>query len=234
MASYWTEHSLRFHRLFPPVKDAMYQRIAAHVAAKTTTSPATMLDFGCGDGKLVPYLDKVQEVHLYDINPEFYESIKQANPERSIRYFHAASDLPSNNYDAIACSMVVMCIDSQAGLEDCFQQMHRVARPGALLVVTVTHPCFRDKAFSYFRTSCFGREYPYRTEGWPFEVHVDGPDGPITFTDHHWSLGFMLELIARTGWRLASLEELPDVPFRSNVNEEHPPYLILTFNKPHA
>jgi len=133
------------------------------------------------------------------------------------------ASLPAGSFDAVAFHAVWMCLPTVSECVAVLREMHRLLRPGGMLLASVTHPCFRDRSFSTFRPSLAMEEY--LNEGAPFEVVMNDGVREVTFTDYHYSLGEHVRQLRVSGFHLAALHEYPDHP-----REKHPrsyPWLMF-------
>lgn len=107
---------------------------------------ATVLDLGCGQGLLTRMLaergGRVTGVDISSKMLEIAESYEKENPLGVVYVRDDARSLSSFaplQFDVVTSSMALMDI---AELEEVFQAVHRVLRPGGRFVFAVTHPCF--------------------------------------------------------------------------------------------
>ncbi len=194
-----------------------------------------ILDYGCGDGSL---FDSWQgndcEITLYDISIKMLEIARNTfKARRNVKVIDDIKLIEEKSQDAVVLSLVLMTVESIEIQEDIFRQIKRVKKDDGLLLVAITHPCFRQYAFSTFHTAFSkGREFDYFKEGQQFLVELTDKSNnkTVEFLDYHWSLGTTLNIISNAGFILMHCEELHDEQADGGgCNPYFPPYLILQF-----
>lgn len=224
--SIWNEGAERFMSF-----EHLSQKLALHPTLVNLIDCAPgnrLLDYGCGDGRILTLLSARWAVDAYDPSTEMRTLAQQRVGFRLRRIAATPAEL-DGEYDAIIMGMVLPVLKSEdeikLALTDCVQRMHKDAR----LFISTTHPCFRTYEFSNCTTS-FGRTQPftYMQDGVAFEVNLKDPGtSGIVFTDYHWSLGFTVNALAAAGLTIVTMLEVPDEPFSDMRNSLVPMYLIL-------
>jgi SAM-dependent methyltransferase len=193
------------------------------------TSATRVLDYGCGDGRLLHLLNEDLEIDVYDQSPVMLELARHRAGARIARVFRTTSEIPQASYDAVVLSMVLVCIADEVEIDQVLSRCRQALRPGGVLIIGVTHPCFRTEPFSDFRASyAEGDPFWYLSDGTPFTVTIDDGTEFITFVDYHWSFSHLANSIVRNGLRLTQVIETPDDAQHPNCNPLVPPFLILT------
>lgn len=154
----------------------------------------TVLDLGCGTGRLSIQLDQAgAEVTGLDGSAGMLEQAKAKSPA-SIQYvqhdFATPLPLKNDSFDRVVSSLV---LEHLADLELFFQEMARVAKPGAQMYVSAMHPAMllRSKQ-AHFTDEASGTEiYP---QGYP-----------------HLNSDFILAIL-KAGLTLSDMQELPGTP----------------------
>ena len=190
-----------------------------------------LLDYGCGDGRVLTRLSSRWIIDAYDPS-EPMRRLAMARVGSRIRSMLPNTESLEGVYDVIILGMVIMCIPEAAEVRRVLADCARLLAPGGQLFVTTTHPCFRNHHFSNFHTSFTGdlpvQPFLYRKDGLPFEVAIHDPDGrAIVFTDYHWSLEFTFEALRGAGLGVSRFREVSDDPSSPSRNNLVPPYLIL-------
>jgi SAM-dependent methyltransferase len=191
--------------------------------------PTCMLDYGCGDTRILDLIDKTVAVDVHDINAEMLEFAKRNNGERIGNYYQNRDHLPAGCYDAVLLSMVLVCIGSEKEYLEVLQCVRRSKKEKGRVYIAVTHPCFRDRTFSNFHTS-YGERQPFKylKNGEPFDVFIEDEMPPsVAFTDYHWTFSFTLNAILQAGMTVERVIETPDDSLSRNYNDSFSPYLII-------
>jgi SAM-dependent methyltransferase len=110
-------------------EERMRFRAAARLAR--LAAGAAVLDIGCRDGGLRRFLPTSVAYHGMDITPEF------AGPDIVVRDVSDGIPFPDASFDAVFCIEVLEHVPNPWGA---LTEMHRVLRPGGVLVLSVPNP----------------------------------------------------------------------------------------------
>lgn len=208
------------------LRRVLHPRIADIVNRAST---ARVLDYGCGDGRLLHLLREDLAIDVYDQSPVMLELARRRSGARIARVFRTTGEIPQASYDVVVLSMVLVCIADEVEIDRVLSWCRNALRPGGVLVVGVTHPCFRTEPFSDFRAAyADGEPFRYLCDGAPFTVTIDDGTESIMFVDYHWSFGHLANALIRNGLRLTQVIEAPDDAQHPKGNPLVPPFLILT------
>jgi SAM-dependent methyltransferase len=170
-----------------------------------------LLDYGGGNGEFAVLAGDLPLAGIvtYDLSPAMTE-LAAGRLERQSRLVAvgATSDLGSQSFDVVTCNGVWMCWSSQ---EECIVNLSEIARlltPGGTLLASVTHPCFRDRRFSTYRTD-FDPVH-YLDDGTRFHVRVFDGVTEVELEDTHWSLSSMTRQLQAAGLQLTLITEVAD------------------------
>ena len=197
--------------------------------------PRKVLDFGSGDGVLFePSVSRLQELCLFDPSHSAIRlARKRFQTSSNVSFSTRASELAREHYDFAVCSLVLMAIPSLKGLRLAIRRLRQSVVPGGRCLVAVTHPCFRQYAFSSFVTEwVYGATFRYMNDGAKVRVRLTSgnENEAIEFDDYHWSLQTILTLFCEAGFTLRLVRELEDrVDEDGFANSSVPAYLVLLF-----
>lgn len=221
----WKEE-INFYNDYPSLKKVAYKKIAECV---NESSFINILDYGCGDGKQISFLDESKNIHLYDINEKALTQAIENNSERKIKVYNSCMEIPSNTFNIVICSLVLMCIDNEDEFFETIKTFNRVLKNDSELILLITHPAFRMEEFSYYKT-IFNKPFDYFKEGTPFKVLFKNLETDNIITDYHWSLSFTLNSLIKNGFNLIEFIEMKDCKSSLGFeNKTHSPYLLLKF-----
>lgn len=191
--------------------------------------PSRLLDYGCGDTRILDLIDESVAVDVHDVNAEMLELAKARNGTRIGNYYQAREQIPRDRYDAVLLSMVLVCIGSQEEYLEVLRTVERSKTEKGRAYIAVTHPCFRDRKFSNFHTS-YGERQPFKylKDGEPFDVYIEDEMPPsVAFTDYHWTFSFTLNAIIQAGMAVERVIETPDDSLARSYNDSFSPYMII-------
>lgn len=198
--------------------------------------PKKLLDFGCGDGPLLPLLDPDIEIGLYDPNLASARVAEAKSRSTTTRVHPDILSIKQAYYDVVLLSFVLVCLANEAEFSSILLAIHSSLRVGGTLIVVDGHPCFRDKRFVGHHV-----EYPaahpfnYIERFHKFKVCLHGETEEVKFYDYHWTLSDIFNTIARNGMKITAFHEVPDSNFigkqRAQRNPYFPPYMITVATK---
>lgn len=194
-----------------------------------TQNPERLLDYGCGDGRILQSLKSSTNIDVHDINEEMLELAKYKSGNRITSYLLNRDEIPANTYDAVLLSMVLVCVDNEEEYLSILKKVKTSKTDKGKVYIAVTHPCFRDRKFSNFHTS-YGNKQPFKylNDGEPFDVFIEDEMPPsVAFTDFHWSLSFTLNKICEAGLSIEKIIETPDDKLSKDQNTLFSPFLII-------
>lgn len=192
-------------------------------------NPSNLLDYGCGDTRILDIIDPKIDVDVHDINIEMLEFAKRKNGKRIKNYYQSKEIIPTRNYDAVLVSMVLVCIDSEDEYLKVLQNIKRAKKEEGRVFIAVTHPCFRDRWFSNFHTSfSVDQPFKYLKNGEPFDVFIEDEMPPsVAFTDYHWTFSFTLNAIIKAGMVIEKVIETSDDSLSSKYNDAFSTFVIV-------
>lgn len=192
--------------------------------------PKRLLDYGCGDSFVTRLIDKSIEVGLYDINIAHSKKAMEHLKECVSTLYESPSEIPSNYYDCILFSLVLICIDNVQEFRDILSTFIRVKTMDGRVIIATTHPCFRQYKYRpFYADYAEGNEFDYFNELASFKVSIrDGVKDVVSFTDYHWTLSKTINEITAAGLSIESVHETPDYSYDGiGKNRLYPPFLIF-------
>ena len=187
-----------------------------------------LLDYGCGDGRILGMLNEDWCVDAYDPSASM-RALAQARVGRRIHNLLSESSSIIGPYDVVLFGMVLLCIPTKEEVHEALSDCAGALREGGRLILTTSHPCFRNQTFSNFSTEFSGDlDFEYVRDGLPFEVTIRDPDGSsISFVDYHWTLEFTFASLKEAGFEVTGLSELGDDSSCDGYNPRAPAFLVL-------
>lgn len=132
------------------IEKALARQIRQHVSG-------TVLDAGCGFG---PYR------RLLEAAADRYESLdvrRGMEDQTYVTDLQTMADVPSDHFDAVICSEVLEHLPRPA---DALAQIHRVLKPGGVLIVTVPYLSrLHDEPHDYYRYTRHGLRHLLASAG---------------------------------------------------------------------
>lgn len=207
-------------------KNVLHPTLANLINAQ---NPKKLLDYGCGDGRILDLLNNDIKIDVHDINQEMLDIIEHKQGKKIASYYLDREKISKNTYDAVLLSMVLVCIDNEIEYLNVLKRIKLCKTKTGRVYIAVTHPCFRDKTFSNFYTSFSNKQpFKYLNNGAPFDVYIEDKMPPsVAFTDFHWSLSFTLNKILEAGLIIEKVIETSDDSKSKKENKLFSPYLII-------
>lgn len=170
------------------VKDAMDIELLAALRQVSWSEVQRAADLGCGTGRTGEWLRSrgVPEIDGVDLTPEMLAKARSKNVyRRLVEESVASTGLDSGAYDLVITSLVD---EHLAELAPLYREAHRLAAPGASMVLVGYHPQFIMAA------------------GMP--THFHGSSGePIAIETHLHLLSDHVTAALEPGWALAEMQE---------------------------
>lgn len=229
MKSFWSEekNADTFLKFMPPLKQKLYKNVAEILEDNKAKS---VLDFGCGNGNQLEFLNENIEVGLYDINKVIAsETFSKYSKTKNVSLVNNVNEMKPNYYDAIVVNMVWMCLNGEKEVNEFFKQLKLAKKEDGIIILSMTHPCFRDELFSYYHTSYTTSEklFDYSLEGDSFNVVIKN-EAHSVFTDYHYSLTFFFKKLRKHNLHLIDFTELWDEEYNLTINKRFSPYILST------
>ncbi len=210
---------------------------ALHLAMATLINaihPERLIDFGCGDGRLLP-LVRARAKYAFDPAPEMLASLLRQHGRECREVYRHRSEVPDRSFDSVVFSLVLPWLESEQEVHETFKDLARISAPRAQVLIGTTHPCFRSGRYSDFYTGYAldpAKPFPYRQDRAKFAVTVlDHTTGqPVTtFQDTHWTLSFTFAALRSSGLVVEQITEVYDTQVESS---DWPPYLLFVCRSP--
>jgi len=227
--SFWqTERAKEFYSLDKAEKIVLHPFVAEII---NQMNPASLLDFGCGDGYMSTLINPATEVHLYDSNSAFVNHLVAENNDR-ISILTEEEQIKEYYYDCVVQTSVLMCIETKEELNRIFSINNRSLREGGSLVVVMTHPCFLQYKFGHYHNSLGHHTFKYLQEGLKYDVFMRREGKPLVFSDYHWPISTIINLVIKNGFQVKKIIEHPDLPYKgSQPNPSALPWMFILATK---
>jgi SAM-dependent methyltransferase len=115
------------------------------------TEESTVLEIGPGGGRWTQFLLKARKLILVDLNPEFFEVLRETFPEQAPKFIcyqtsgYELDGVESATLDFVFSFGTFVHIDGE-GIAEYLRHLHRTMRPEAVGVIQ-----YADKARKFFR-----------------------------------------------------------------------------------
>jgi ubiquinone/menaquinone biosynthesis C-methylase UbiE len=193
-------------------------------------NPKNILDFGCGDGKIINRLSKEFNISIFDTSRQMISLALEKNKNKILNVYQNISNIPDNTFDVVIVSLVLVCIDNQSEYKKAVSNIFRSLKSGGIAIFADTHPCFRQYIYSDFSTVYSkGKPFSYFNESVPFEVILEDNSKNLSLkiTDYHWSLSFSINTLIEYGFTILGVYETPDNKNHDRFNPFYPPFIII-------
>lgn len=210
-----------------------------------------VLDVGCGQGVLLPFVVKARARYTgVDASGKLLEFARKRYGAQGIFLDGDARDLsktPTLAAGTFDAAVMMLAIQDTDPVEGVCRSLAWALKPGGRAVIAMTHPCFRVPRQSGWGWD-EGRKLQYRrvdryltTLAVPMKA-FDGSQGGTT-TSFHRPLATYVNGFAAAGLCLERMEELPLGKTRQpgprgkaefQANQDIPQFLLLRFMKPQS
>jgi len=188
-------------------RDIVFPFLAARLER---TSPRTLLDYGGGDGSFALACQRaVPQIVVYEPTPRMSAlATRNCRGIRNIRVVSKLKDIPLRCFDVVTMNAVWMTLPTEEACLRELARMNHLLRDTGLLIVSVTHPCFRDVRFSTYSTDLSRQEY--LKDGEKFTATIFDTRKKLCLHDTHWTLGAMSRQLRTSGFLILEIAELAD------------------------
>lgn len=129
-----------------------------------------ILDLGCGNGRLVNFLDKNHQYTGVDISSNLIKQAKKLHPKHKFQVGDMLdlSDLHNEHFDRLICVAAFHHIPSQKSRLEALKNMYTALKPDGTLILTVWNlwqPKYRKYVYKAFLRSLvtLGNYHPFDT-----------------------------------------------------------------------
>ncbi len=193
-----------------------------------------ILDYGCGDGRLIKYLKNNYDISVFDPSPKMLDLSRRNYGSRINKSYLKKSMLPNNYFDVVICCLVLMTIRRRKEFIKTIENLYRTTNEEGIVLLTITHPCFRMMKFSEFDTwYTNNKPFNYFAEGDPFKVTIFDRklNKSVSFLNFHWSMSFTLNAISKAGFQFLKMIEVKDSAGKKRSNNRVPPFVTIVAKK---
>lgn len=229
MSNFWSieDRADKFLKFMPPLKQKLYKQVADFVRERQITD---VLDFGCGNGNQIEFLDNNIKIGLYDINKTIAnDTFLKYTQTKNVFLIDDITNNTTSKFNAIIVNMVWMCLNGEFEVNEFFKQLKQLKQENGIIILSMTHPCFRNELFSYYHTAFTTSEklFDYTKEGDAFDVVIKNEEHSV-FTDYHYSLTLFFKKLKEFELEMIDFVELCDEEYNLTVNKRFTPYILTT------
>lgn len=229
MNKFWAleDSAFKFLKFVPPLKQKLYKQVADIVNENQITN---VLDFGCGNGNQLEFLNNDIEIGLYDINKRLAnDTFIKYSKSKKVFLIEDIVNESTPKFNAIIVNMVWMCLNGELEVNEFFKSLKQLKHDNAIIIFSMTHPCFRDELFSYYHTAYTTSEklFDYTKEGDAFDVVIKNEEHTV-FTDYHYTLTYFFQKLKEFKLEMVDFVEILDEEFNLTVNKRFTPYILIT------
>lgn len=214
--SYFTNANTSAERSVYPF---LLQRIEA-------LSPDSILDYGCGDGRLWARSKpkKNLKLTLYDPCLDVLKEKIEQNLEG--REFEMKNHPPRIGlFDLVVCSLVLMSIQETEELEQIVATISTLTKKGGVGLFAITHPCFLDRTNSDFITDFEKQPDSFSYLNSPLNYSVtlkNKKKQQIVLNDVLRTLSYYVSCLSKNSLMVTALHEL-----NCGIDNDYPSFAVL-------
>lgn len=231
--NYWIDSPMEFAQ--NRIDSRQYILLPEIAKIIESNKASKILDYGCGEGYLSNSIyNKSVQLGLFDISSKMIELAKKNSLNKNIKEvvaYNNVEEIPQNIYDTVVLSLVLMTIGEDDQYKNVLDDCKNALSEDGLLLIGLTHPCFRKAMFSTHHTKyTLGDEFDYFANNKPFKVFLrtSQSDKFIQFKDFHHSLSYTFSMLNNVGFYVEDMIELQDKSIENSFyNKKYSPYLIL-------
>lgn len=213
----------KFLQFCPPLKQKLYS-----IVANGTSDCSTILDYGCGEGNQIHFIDTKKEITLYDINPKYTTmAFNRFHKTHNLKSITQIAELPSKYFDSIILNMVWMCLQNEDEMNELLTTIFNAKKDTGIIYLSITNPYSRFLDYSYYSSDyskC--REFKYSKNGEKFKIYIKD-EVNSEFEDFHWTMEFTIAKLKEFGLKIDSLIDIEDEQYNGYANTTMPPYQLL-------
>lgn len=218
---------------------------------KTYSDITTILDFGCGPGKVserIALLDKNYRVIAVDQSQNMLDIARQKRAHQNIAYYLSENDtlefLTDNSVDCAVMCFVIINNESQQRIETFMKEIYRVLRPKGHCLILDSNPDSTGVNFTTFTNGVKGKKYAVGEKKEQYLKISDEPE--LILHDWFWTKENYEKWLYDAGFRdiktfaykISDLEESVQRCYMERYNvdkwmgeKECPPFIIYETSK---
>ena len=212
----WDFHANTYVEL-PDVSniEVNYQAIFSHIE---DCSGKTILDYGCGEGRLSNSLEKMgAKVVGVDISLPIIELAKKKSGQlrTKVSFFHMNENnldfINSGFFDIAISNLVFMMYENKQHIIESMKVINRVLKRNGRFIFVITHPCFIERGGHDYRNVFPEEGFIYTKESYPYKFILQDSNGneiDNNYHDYHYMLSTYLKIMIQAGFSLSDIDEL--------------------------
>jgi ubiquinone/menaquinone biosynthesis C-methylase UbiE len=196
--------------------------------------PHVLLDYGTGDGIFPELCSRlpIDQIWAYDPAPRMVQITKtRCRDVSNVQVVTESDAIEQGSVDIVTLNAVWMCLSTEQDCLRVLRDIFRLLKPHGLLIASVTHPCFRNLAFSTYSTDF--RQRDYLQDGTTYHVNLFDEHTTMGIKDTHWSIAAMSHQLKEAGFLVEEIIETPDNP-NDSVQCEGSPWMVFVARKNHG
>ncbi|RZK13288.1 MAG: methyltransferase domain-containing protein [Flavobacterium sp.] len=148
----WSENAEKFMSVVhTSQKNVLHPTLSKLI---NTHKPHNLLDFGCGDGRILNEIDAQVEMDVYDKNEEMIHLAKHNVGDKIKTIYSDINEIPNDRYESVLLSMVLVCIDNEDEYLGVLKKIKLCKTEIGKVYIAISHPCFNRRCAVY---NCLGR-----------------------------------------------------------------------------
>lgn len=210
------------------------------IIQKDSISGRSILDLGCGRGKIAFELSKKAKQSIgVDLSQNFIQEAQRLYKNKNLRYLVSdgrnMKSIKNKSIDIVVSNLVFLIIPSLSNLDEIFSEIERILKPGGKVIFSTSHSYFEHKNIKNIKT-VESVNYNYFKVDDVYKITLRNKLGKptVSFKYYHRKLADIIHLLVKNKFMInqfiepkPSAQLLKKFPFLK-AELEFPPFMVIS------